>query len=37
MRLTAAGRDFVRRYRMFRAGLDAIAARRFARAFGGRR
>ena len=37
MRLTPAGRDFLRRYRMFRGGLNAIAARRFARAFTGRR
>ena len=37
MRLTPAGRDFLRRYRVFRGGLDAIAARRFARAFPGRR
>ena len=36
MRLTPAGRDFLRRYRVFRGGLDAIAARRFARAFPGR-
>jgi molybdate transport system regulatory protein len=33
MRLTPAGRDFLRRYRMFRGGLDAVAVRRFARAF----
>jgi molybdate transport system regulatory protein len=33
MRLTPAGRDFLTRYRAFRQGLDAVAARRFARAF----
>jgi molybdate transport system regulatory protein len=33
LRLTRAGRDFVARYRRLQAGLDAVAARRFQRAF----
>lgn len=37
MRLTPAGRDFLRRYRTFRRGLEAVAGRRFARAFPSRR
>ena len=35
-RLTDEGRAFLRRYRRFRAGLDAIVARHFARSFGRR-
>lgn len=34
-RLTAKGRAFLRRYREFSKGLDALARRRFARSFGG--
>ena len=37
MRLTRAGRDFLARYRRFRAGLDAIVDRHFARSFSRRR
>jgi molybdate transport system regulatory protein len=37
MRLTPKGRDFLARYGRFRTGLDAVAARRFARIFGARR
>lgn len=33
MRLTAAGRQFVERYRRFRAGLDAAMRREFQRTF----
>lgn len=33
MRLTAAGRQFVERYRSFRAGLDVAMQREFARTF----
>jgi molybdate transport system regulatory protein len=36
MRLTAAGRQFVERYRRFRAGLDAAMQREFARTFNAR-
>jgi molybdate transport system regulatory protein len=35
-RLTAAGRQLLRRYRRFRHGLDAGVARQFGRAFGSR-
>jgi molybdate transport system regulatory protein len=34
LRLTAAGREFLTRYRTFQRGLDAAARREFARAFG---
>ena len=37
LRLTPAGRTFVARYRRLQAGLDAVAARRFRRAFPPRR
>jgi hypothetical protein len=33
MRLTAAGRLFLRRYRKFRSGLDETVARHFERSF----
>jgi molybdate transport system regulatory protein len=35
MRLTAAGREFLARYRQFRSGVEAVAERNFARAFKG--
>ena len=37
LRLTRAGRDFVARYRRLQAGLNAVATRRFRRAFPSRR
>jgi molybdate transport system regulatory protein len=37
LRLTRQGRAFVARYRRFQAGLDAVADRRFRRAFASRR
>jgi molybdate transport system regulatory protein len=37
LRLSAEGRDFLTRYRRFRAGLEAVAARQFRRAFPARR
>ncbi len=36
-RLSAEGRDFLLRYRRFRAGLDAVVERHFARSFRRRR
>ncbi|HXG16309.1 MAG TPA: LysR family transcriptional regulator [Calidithermus sp.] len=33
-RLTEEGREFLRRWRRFRTGLDGLVAHRFARAFG---
>jgi molybdate transport system regulatory protein len=35
-RLTPDGKRFLARYRRFRQGLDAVVARRFLQAFGGR-
>ena len=37
MRLTSQGREFLARYRRFRAGLDEVAARQFRRSFAPRR
>jgi molybdate transport system regulatory protein len=37
MRLSREGREFLARYRRFRDGLDAVADRRFRRAFPSRR